>query len=200
MPKLVIIALLASLLSTMSSAQMRGGAHVGTGGARLGHFHRSGGFGYPFFYSDYGPESSETPPPPPNFVERKVIQPERLTEPLLIEWQGDRFVRYGGTQQNAQSPDYSEVASAARTEATPEAAHDIPPATLIYRDGHREQVSNYVITRGILYARNDYPQSGYSLRNIQLSSLDLSATLKANQNSNVKFVLPAGPNEVVTRP
>ncbi len=198
MSRILIIALLASVLSPMSSAQMRGGAHLGTGGARLGHFHRSSGFGYPFFYSDYGPESSETPPPPPNFVEKRVFEPERPTEPLLIEWNGDRFVRYTSSQIGSDRPlDYAE-ASPSQTMPAPATRRDLPPATLVFRDGHREQTSDYVITGGVLYARGDgYTQSS---RNIQLSALDLSATLKANQDGSVKFVLPAGPNEVVTRP
>jgi hypothetical protein len=199
MPRTLIIVLLASLLSPMSSAQMRGGARVGTGGARFGHF-RSGGFGYPFFYSDYGPESAELPPPPPNFVEKRVFEPERPTEPLLIEWNGDRFVRYTSSQIGSdKSLDYAE-ASPGQSMPAPATSRDLPPATLVFRDGHREQVSDYVITQGILYSRNDYPLNGSSLRSIQLSALDLSATLKTNHDTNVKFVLPAGPNEVVTRP
>ena len=70
----------------------------------------------------------------------------------------------------------------------------------MYRDGHREQVSDYVITGGVLYARSDYSQGGPSMRNIQLSTLDLSATLRANQDSGVRFVLPERSNDVVTRP
>ncbi len=193
--------MLAAALSPMSAAQMRGHSGVAAGGPRSGHF-RSGGFGYPFFYSDYGAEPSVAPAPP-LVVERKIIQPERPTEPLLIEWQGDRFVRYGGTQAGAQSPDYAEVALAAqavRPGANSGVSHELPPAVLVYRDGHREEVRDYVITRGVLYARGDYSRDEAGMRNIQLSVLDLSATLKANQDSSVKFILPTGPNEVVTRP
>jgi hypothetical protein len=198
MSRTLTIALLASVLSPMSSAQMRGGAHIGTGGARFGHF-RSGGFGYPFFYSDYGPESAGLPPPPPVVVEPRIMQPERPTEPLLIEWNGDRFVRYTSSQIGSDRPlDYAEASPSQSMPAT--TSRDLPPATLVFRDGHREQVSDYVIAQGILYARNDYLLNGSALRNIQLSALDLSATLKANHDSNVNFMLPAGPNEVVTRP
>jgi len=195
-----IIALLAVALSPMSAAQMRGRGGVAIGGTGFRHF-RSGGFGYPLFYSDYGPES---PPaaPAPVVIEKRAFQPDPKPQPILIEWQGDRFVRYGGAQPGAQSPDYAQVASLSPPAKVgqSEVAHELPPATLIYRDGHREQVTDYVITRGVLYARNDNPQNGSPLRNIQLSSLDLSATLKANQNASAKFVLPSGPNEVVTRP
>jgi hypothetical protein len=199
MPRTLIIALLASLLAPMSSAQMRGGIHVTTGATGFRHF-RSGGFAYPFFYSDYGPESEPPPPAPPVMIERKIIQPDRPTEPLLIEWQGDHFVRYGGAAASA-SPDYAEVASVsppAKVAARSESSHELPPAVLVYRDGRREKVSDYVITHGILYARGD----GYSQasRSIQLSALDLATTFRANQDNGVKFVLPESSNDVVTRP
>lgn len=196
MPRILIIATLAAVLSQASAAQMRGGVRITTGGTGFRHF-RGGGYAYPLFYGDYVDIGGEAPAPPV-VVERRVIQPERPTEPVLIEWQGDRFVRYGGAQTAAQSPDYAEVASATKPAVNSEVSHELPPAVLIYRDGHREEVNDYVISRGVLYARGD----GYSRasRSVQLSALDLSATLKANQASSVKFVLPQGPNEVVTRP
>ena len=197
MQRILIIVLAASVLSPMSVAQMRGGTHVGSGGARFEHFRR-GGFGYPYFYSDFGDGSAEVTLPPPNFVEKRIVEPERPTEPLLIEWHGDHFVRYGAAQTAVQSSDYAEVASAAPAMKPGASSHAIPPAVLIYRDGHREEVSDYVITRGVLYARGD----GYSQasRNIQISALNLSATFKANQDSGVRFVLPERLNDVVTRP
>lgn len=197
MPRILIIALLAGLLSPMSAAQMRGRAGISVGNAGFRHF-RSGGYGYPFFYGDYGDYAGE-PPAAPVVVEKRIIQPERPTEPLLIEWQGDRFVRYGGARSTgAQSPDYAEVASARVSGSA--ISRDLPPAVLVYRDGHREQVCDYVITGGVLYARSAYSQGGPSMRNIQLSTLDLSATLRANQDSGVRFVLPERSNDVVTRP
>jgi hypothetical protein len=199
MLRILIIAMLAAAFSPMSAAQMRGRPGMAASGTGLRHT-RSGGFAYPLFYADYDAESTAPPPAPPVVVEKRVFQPESKPEPILIEWHGDRFVRYGGMQTAAQSPDYSEIASASKGNPRSEVAHELSPAVLIYRDGHHEEVRDYVITRGVLYARGDYSQAGSSMRNIQLSALDLSATLKANRESSVKFVLPAGPNEVVTRP
>jgi hypothetical protein len=194
MPRVLIMAMLAAVLAPISAAQMRGRPGMVIGDRQFRHF-RSGGFVYPFFYPDYSTESTAVPAASPMVVERKIFQPERPTEPLLIEWHGDRFVRYGEAQKS-EAPDYAEVASArAASSAT---SPELLPAVLVYRDGHREEVDDYVITRGVLYARgNGYSQA---TRNIQLSVLDLAATLKANQSDGVRFVLPAGPNEVVTRP
>jgi hypothetical protein len=197
MPRILIIATLAAL-SPMAVAQMRGGVRVGAGGTGFRHF-RSGGFGSPFFYGDYGDYATEPAVAPAAPVVKRVFQPEQKLEPILIEWHGDRFVRYGGSQE-AQSPDYAEVASVTKGDAGSTLGHELPPAVLVYRDGHHEEVSDYVITRGVLYARGDYSLNGSSMRNIQLSTLDLSATLKANQDSGVRFVLPERPNDVVTRP
>jgi hypothetical protein len=197
MQRILIITLLTAVLLPMSVAQVRGGMARAAGGGRLGHFRR-GGFGYPYFYSDFGDGSAEVALPPPNFVDKRIVEPERLAQPLLIEWHGDHFVRYGGAQAAVQSSDYAEVASGAPLIKPGASSHAIPPAVLIYRDGHREEVSDYVITRGVLYARGD----GYSQasRSIQLSALDLSATFKANQDSGARFVLPETLNDVVTRP
>ena len=206
MPRALIIALLATVLAPFSAAQMRGRPGPASRGTGSRHFRGAGsgylypGFYEPGFYSDYDAESTAPAPAPQRFVERKIMQPERPTVPLLIEWQGDRFVRYGGTAPGA-SPDYAELAS--RTPAakftTPTAiSRELPPVVLVYRDGHREQVSDYVITRGVLYAQGDFwPQNS---RDVRLSALDMAATFKANQDNGVPFALPTGSNDVVTRP
>jgi hypothetical protein len=73
------------------------------------------------------------------------------------------------------------------------------PAVLIFRDGHREEVRDYTIANGILYARGDYYVDGYWNKQISLASLDLPQTLQANASRKVKFDLPSSPNEVITR-
>jgi hypothetical protein len=78
--------------------------------------------------------------------------------------------------------------------------HDLPPAVLVFRDGHSEEVRDYTIADGILYARGDYYTDGYWNKKIELSSLNLAQTLQGNTTRNVKFVLPSSPNEVITRP
>ena len=93
-------------------------------------------------------------------------------------------------------------------ERQPAAAHDaaaspprdLPPALLVFRDGHSEEVRDYSIADGILYARGDYYTDGYWNKKIELSTLNVPQTLEANTQRNVKFVLPTSPNEVITRP
>jgi len=214
MSKWGIVALLAAALAPMATAQMRGGGHFGPSSGFSGnHGRRFAGrpliFADPFWYSDYpsGSLAYDVPAPPVIMVQREsVAAPGTKSEPLLIEWQGDRFVRFGAGQSVGRtSPDYSETASLHATNlqtrpASITAHAELAPAVLIFRDGHQEEVSDYVISSGVLYARADYATSGSWRKNIQLAALDLHATLKANQENGVKFVLPAGPNEVVTRP
>ncbi len=74
------------------------------------------------------------------------------------------------------------------------------PAVLVFRDGHREEVSEYTIADGALYTRTDYYTAGSWNRQIELSALNLPDTVKSNQSRGVRFQLPSSPNEVIVRP
>jgi hypothetical protein len=127
---------------------------------------------------------------------------------LLIELQGDRYVRFGGaqeTQDRATSahPDYEAPAateppsSATQKERAAAQAAELPPAVLVYRDGHREEVADYAIANGVIYVRANYWQNGYWTKHIPLAALDPAATMQANQQRGVKFMLPSAPNVVI---
>ena len=79
-------------------------------------------------------------------------------------------------------------------------SHAIVPATLIFRDGHREQVREYIVADGAIYAHGDYWTDGYWNKKILLSALDLPATLSANEGNGANFELPSAPNVVIVRP
>jgi hypothetical protein len=181
------------------------------------------------YYSDYGydPEGAAQPqvvvvpaaapvqPAPPT-------PPAPPLEPLLIEWQGDHFERMTLSQKNSdkeQSGPDDSAKSAVRPSAPdthssgsfrpagrvaaqrpPELPRELPPAVLVYRDGRTEEVSSYTIMSGTIYSKTDYWTSGSWTKKIQIADLDVPATLKLNHEHGLNFVLPAGPNEVVTRP
>ncbi|MGA2337126.1 MAG: hypothetical protein WBQ19_20780 [Terriglobales bacterium] len=224
----------------LSSAQMRGAmgrpgsaGHAGFArGVRggIGFYHerrpstRGMFLGSPFFYPDYdgsapyivgndvGNDVGSAPPRvvlvrPPDESPRKT----RLT-PLLIEWQGDRYVRFGGTAETGERgssthPDYAEPAitkpptkparSATQKERSESQAGELPPAVLVYRDGHREEIPDYAIADGVIYVRGNNWQNGYWTKRIPLSALDAPATMQANQQRGVKFMLPTAPNVVI---
>src|SRR5208282_475748 len=109
--------------------------------------------------------------------------------------QNGRYVRVSSTPANGEP--LSLANDSTRAAASP---HDLPPALLIFRDGHNEEVHDYAIADGILYARGDYYTDGYWTKKIELTSLNVPQTLEANAQRNVKFILPKSPNEVITRP
>jgi hypothetical protein len=151
------------------------------------------------------------------------------SEPLLIELQGDRYVRISsaaidgearplpGPQSNfrvgngqpskAGGGHSKPLAQNAAAGSGPmiaagpaAAARVLPAAILIFRDGHSEEVHDYTIADGFLYARGDFYTDGYWNKKIDLAALDLAATMQTNSARNVKFVIPSSPNEVITRP
>ncbi len=225
------IALLAATVSVpLSSAQRRGavgkpvsvahGRFAGgvRGGIGLHHqtrpFTRGIFLGSPFLYSDY--DASEpylVENAPPQVV---VVQPvsaddsprKTRPKPLLIEWQGDRYVRFGGAEETEEGgtsahPDYAEPSitkppmSATQRERTESQAGEVSPAVLVYRDGHREEIADYAIADGVIYVRGNYWQNGYWTKRIPLSALDPPATMQANQQRGVRFMLPSAPNVVI---
>lgn len=157
--------------------------------------------GFPWF-ADYSPV--RPPQTPPVVVVQTQPAPAETKEeikpasPLLIEWRGNRFVRFRGDEVGAStSPDYVQAPPPSKPAAL---AQPLPSAVLVFRDGHREEAPEYTIFQGTLYSRGDYWLNGYWTKKIPLSLLDLPATVRANQGRGVKFTLPSAPNEVVTRP
>lgn len=201
--KRISLAVLLLACTPLAGAQRGGGAH-GFPTTAFGNRGRYPGYGRaiffadPFFYDDYPYSSLTSPPAPPQIVVIQSTpsgdpQPAPKIEPLLIELQGGQYVRVGEAS--------SQRANSERREAGTLAANNpLAPAVLIYRDGHSEQVADYAIIDGVMYARGNYWQNGYWNKPIQISALNLSATIQANREHGVNFVLPSGPYEVVTRP
>src|SRR5262249_39122774 len=76
----------------------------------------------------------------------------------------------------------------------------IPPAILVFRDGHTEQIQKYVIIGSALFTSSDYWSTGSWTRKISIGDLNIAETLKVNQQRGTKFILPSGPTEVIMRP
>jgi len=72
--------------------------------------------------------------------------------------------------------------------AAPEAASEqSPPTLLVFKDGHQLEVENYAIVGTTLYDLTE----GHR-RKVALSDLDLTATLKQNDDRGIDFHLPTG--------
>lgn len=209
---------------------MGGGPHIGShfasnfGSQRAAFGARSFAYPIPFFtdslYSDaiYAPGYAGASPavlilqgqsPAPAEPER----PASPVQPLLIELQGNRYVRLSGDEtsgaqiidSDSLQRESSEHGSSQKARLLDVAAPATPvrepvPALLVFRDGHREEVSDYTIAVGILYARSDDFSSGAWNKKIELSALNLPETVATNRSRGVKFRLPRASNEVIVGP
>lgn len=164
-------------------------------------FHRNFGmYGWPYF-ADYGYDSDEYDYPPEPRQE-PVVQPAPAAQaappipnPVLLELHGDQWVQVGSSDTSVRR---AQPMSATASSQLP--AKEQPPAILIYRDGHSEELTSYSIIGPVIYTKADYWSSGTWTRKIQIADLDLPATLKQNQQRGVKFELPSSPSEIMLRP
>jgi len=220
---LAAAAVLAPPSIAVGRAQMHGGGRPapGYGAARHGassfsHRRASVPFGYFLGDNPYLYDEQSAPESAPQFV---MMQPPFAAEtpsqpkaaPLLIELEGDRYVRYGGAAQPSGTDDTHSgplrepKATDAVRSSTPQrdavSPTPLAPTVLVYHDGHREQIPDYAIVGRILYAHSsNNAQPGYGMRSIEVSTLDIPGTVAANRQNGVNFILPSSPNEVVTRP
>ncbi len=180
-----------------------------------------GGFAVPFFsdglYSDLLSTGYPAASQPPVFVmQAPSAAPTPAAAfpapepPLMIELQGDRYVQVSGEAKSSAQMQMidggSATGSAAKT-SKPASGQLVRAsekqtmiATLVFRDGHREEISDYTITNGVVYAKADYYNSGSWNRKIDLSSLNLPETVQTNQSHGLNFQLPSAPNEVIVGP
>lgn len=207
-------------LPTLASAQRMAPAHfAGAPGFRGAHFHRGGfpGSYYPLgsfdpYFADYLSDSGYARSSQPQVIVLQSPQPSPAAEPspppsqpLMIELQGDRYVQISG-DQSSRSQTINASATTERasrsisTNSTVPTANPTPTAVLIFRDGHREEVSGYTIADGRLYITSNYTTTGFWIQRIELSSLNLPETVAANNVSGHKFQIPSAPNEVIVGP
>jgi len=171
----------------------------------------------PYFLNDDGDHDSEqrkAETPTPQVI---VVDPSQTSahtpapsppESLLLELQGDQWVRVkspGQSPVGAQAAQPESLPALTPRSATPggiaaEPFRELPPAVLVYRDGHQEAIKDYTIIGLTLYTSADYWTSGSWTRKVEIAELNIPATLKINQEHGVKFSLPSDPGEIVVRP
>jgi hypothetical protein len=79
--------------------------------------------------------------------------------------------------------DAAEQPSAASAAPIPDAKPGAP-TTLVFRDGHKQSVTNYAIMGQTVYVFDD------RTKKIALADLDVPATVKANDDQGVEFQVP----------
>lgn len=175
----------------------------------------------PFDETDGGGE------PPPGPIVMQVGAPvspaptqAKASESLVMELRGDHWVRLtsfgpqelGGQparfpsvspDSQASRPSTRRAARSASGEGSPEEAQppaQLPPAVLVFRDGHQEEAAKYTIVGSTIFIKSDYWSSGSWTREVHIAQLDIPATLQANQARGARFSLPSRPGEVMMRP
>ena len=214
MRRLLLITLLGAIPGSVFAQQMFNGPRISPHPFRSPHFNRGADANnLPLFYPFY-PEYLYTPQYPPPQPAVIVTQPpaapaapESSSPPqlLVIELRGDHYVRISGEPDSQAQLIDEPLASA----ITPEKKADLVRSSrseqytvthLIFRDGHREEVSNYTIVDGVLYVSSSYFTAGAWIRRVELSALDLPETIADNRSRGVPFHLPSAPNEVIVGP
>jgi hypothetical protein len=201
---------------TSHSAARRSRDHRGRRG-----FYGSGFGDYYPFYDPYDDTDGGGEPVPARVIMQPAAPPAKAAESLVIELRGDHWVRltsYGprelGGQSNSQSapgqpgshvdaPSTSQDARSASAKATFEETQppvELPPAVLVFRDGHQEEAAKYTIVGNTIFIKTDYWSSGSWTHQVPIAELDIPATLQANQARGAKFSLPSHSGEVMMRP
>ena len=216
MRRLLLITLLAAIPSSVFAQRMAAGPRFSSRPAPFHspHFNRSPGAYYlPLFdpfYADYLSTPQYPASQPPVITTQPRAEPSAPVssppaQPLLIELRGDRFVQISGdADSQSEMVDRTHV-SALGPENNVAAQYPSRPShytitVLLFRDGHREEVSDFTIANGVLYSQANLYIDGTWNRQIELSSLNLPETVKSNQLRGVRFPLPTSPNEVIVRP
>ena len=213
MRRLLLTTLLIAIPSSLFAQRMFTGPRISPRPFHSPHFNRGAGAVYlPLFdpfYADYLSTPQYPASQPPVIIMQPAAAPSAPVsspppQPLVIELRGDRYVQIGGEADSQPEIINRTLASSIAPEKNA-GAHSSPAlhytvTVLLFRDGHREEVSNYTIVDGFLYASTSYYTAGAWIRKVELSSLDLPETIASNQSHGVQFRLPSAANEVIVGP
>ena len=133
----------------------------------------------PYWYSDSG--SSDDADYDQNVSDAAEMNRQNLDEQRML-----RQEEADGDQDAYAPPARAPRAVRPGTAAQPQGPAIMPNTVLVFRDRHKEEISNYAIVGQTVY--NFTPQR---TERIPLTQLDLAATTKANQDVGVTFRLPA---------
>ena len=134
---------------------------------------------YPYWGWDSGYDYSDPNYSGEPYYSSPAQSPEQYRQPYY-----DVQPEQDNTGRAAYQPEYAPPAIS----ASPAVAVREPAVTIIYKDGHSEQVRNFVLTRSTL-VEMDSASSGYSMQ-IPLELIDLPATERANRAAGVDFRVP----------
>ncbi len=201
----------ASAASVRSRSSLRIGARDTLSRPARRRYLNEPGILFPYYFPDseldYGPVEQQA-----TSFQMVAAQPAQPIppaaspiEPLLMEKQDGKWVRLptGGEM-------LTDVPAAKSIPAPISNAHPgiteqaemapplvpLPPAVIVFRDGHSEELGRYTFQGDALYTKAEYWSAA---RKIPLAELDIPASLRINNERGSKFSLPSNPNEIVVR-
>lgn len=161
-----------------------------------------GGWGLPWYIGDYDADYNGVPYAPDTREYQQSDNRDQQVQELLYQLRDQQReldylinnMQHGQEpeaapqEQNAQPPargnrPQSRPYGATAAPAPPQ--HEQPVTTLVFKDGHRLDVHNYVMAKGMLTVLDPGMR-----QHIQLSQLDIPATKKANEDKGVDFKAP----------
>lgn len=130
-------------------------------------------YGYGYDYVGGGPDLYSGPP----------VDPRDPTLHIIVEQPpaaGYRDAPSDPQQSAAPAQPSRQQDAASSRELTPS-----EPTVLVYRDGHKQEVTNYAIMGQTVYVFDKRTQK------IAMSDLDVPATIKTNEAQGIEFTVPA---------
>ena len=142
-----------------------------------------GGFYDPYWYWDTG--SQDDPDYDQNVAAAAEMNRQNLEEQQML-----RQEEADGDQDAYAAPARAPRPPRPAAKDEPQGAAIMPNTVLVFRDQHKQEISNYAIVGQTVY--NFTPQR---TERIPLAQLDLAATTKANQDLGVTFRVPGASDE-----
>jgi hypothetical protein len=150
---------------------------------------RRNGFLYPYGYANFydpywwwnsGSNYDQ------DYENDRAIANDMNAQSLQEQQMRQQYEQYQNQYQDQNQPQYSRPAPLAPPEAQAAPAPMIPDTVLVFRDQHQQEIKNYAIVGQTLWHF-----SSQRTEKIPLSSLDLPATVKANDDRGLTFQIPA---------
>ena len=151
------------------------------------------GYGYPYsYYPDYDPMVPSYARPA--VATAPVEEPQAPAQTVFENRPGYKAPAAYGEPGAAPPAQTATATPASAASAQPAASiapvAPEPPTILVFKDGHKIEIGNYAIVGETLYNMS----GDYRSFKIALASLDLDATVKANEERGLEFHLPVKKN------